>query len=47
MKYIVRKPSEREQFELERVLLEEMEVQTWYSIAVLGRWDQEIFITLN
>lgn len=47
MKYIVRKPTEREQMEIELVLLEQMEIQSWYVVTVLSRWKQEIYLTLN
>ncbi len=47
MKYIYRKLAEREQEELERVLLEQMDQQCWFSISVVALWHQEVILPKN
>lgn len=47
MDYLYRNLDKKEQQELERMLLEQMEIQAWFSVAVIPMWKSEIFLTLN
>jgi hypothetical protein len=47
IKYTYRKLAEREREEFERVLLEQMDEQSWFSVAVIGMWHREIIVPLN
>jgi hypothetical protein len=47
IKYTYRKLAEREREEFERVLLEQMDEQSWFSVAVIAMWHREIIVPLN
>lgn len=46
-KYVYRKLQKEERRALEQILLEQMDAQTWYSIALIQEWQKEVFLTLN
>jgi hypothetical protein len=47
IRYAHRKLAEREREELERVLLEQIDQQRWFSITVIAMWNQESIVPLN
>ncbi|MEK6755883.1 MAG: hypothetical protein AABZ02_07005 [Bacteroidota bacterium] len=47
IRYSYRKLAEKEREELERVLLEQMDQQAWFSVAVISMWHLEIIVLLN
>lgn len=46
-RYVARPMTEREQQEIEQVLLEQVDIQHWYAVEVIQGWVTEILITLN
>jgi len=46
-KYSYRRLDANEHLALQRILVEQLEYQAWYSIAVVSMWHEEILITIN
>ncbi len=47
MRYFYREQDDRERYQLEQVLLEQMELQRWYAVTFLPGCNRELYITLN
>ncbi|MEX0736732.1 MAG: hypothetical protein WEB62_00345 [Bacteroidota bacterium] len=47
MRYFYREQDDRERYQLEQVLLEQMDLQRWYAVTFLPGWNIELYITLN
>ena len=47
MRYFYREQDDRERYQLEQVLLEQMELQRWYAVTFFPGCNRELYITLN
>ncbi len=46
-KYVFRPMKKEELEEFEQVLLEQIEIQSWYAIGLIEMWDHEVVIPIN